>query len=125
MEAVKVWLPNNGTMERLLLGPRWWALSPRRRRPSTPSARARRRPRRMASRRPPLPLRELHGDPLDEKIQGFSVVVGGQRSKDGLAAVMVVPDRGGEGEEPLKDSDGDALWAVAAVLFQAELAFQG
>src|SRR6187431_939830 len=62
---------------------------------------------------------------LDEKIQGLSVVVGGERSKDGLAAVMVVPDRGGEGEESLQDPDGDALWAVAAVLFQAELAFQG
>lgn len=61
----------------------------------------------------------------DEKIQGLSVVVGGERSQDGLAAVMVVPDRGGQREESLQDSDGDALRAVAAVLFQAELAFQG
>ena len=35
--------------------------------------------------------------------------------KDGLAAVMVVPVRGGEGEKPLEAPDGDALWAVAAV----------
>jgi hypothetical protein len=53
------------------------------------------------------------------------VVVGGERSEHGLAGVVVVPDGGRECEKPLEDPDGDALRAVAAVLFQAELAFQG
>ena len=42
-----------------------------------------------------------------------------------MTAVVVVPDRGGEGEESLEDPHGDALGAVAAVLFEAELAFEG
>ena len=39
--------------------------------------------------------------------------------------MVVVPDRGGQREESLEDSDEDALLAVTAVSFQAELAFQG
>jgi len=39
--------------------------------------------------------------------------------------VVVVPDGGGECEESLEDSHGDALGAVTTVVFQAELAFQG
>jgi hypothetical protein len=35
---------------------------------------------------------------LDEKIQGVSVVVGDERAEHGLAAVVVVPDGGGERE---------------------------
>ena len=38
--------------------------------------------------------------------------------------MVVVPDRGGQCEESLEDSDEDALLAVAAVSFQAELVFQ-
>ena len=53
------------------------------------------------------------------------MVVGGERSEDGLLAVVVVPDRGGEGEESLKDANGDALDAVTTVMFEAELGFQG
>ena len=53
------------------------------------------------------------------------MVVGGERSQDGLAGVVVVPDRGGEGEEALQDADGDAVGGVAAVAFEVELAFEG
>src|SRR5918994_5243752 len=59
------------------------------------------------------------------KSKGSSVVVGGERSEDGLLAVVVVPDRGGQGEGPLKDAHSDALDAVTAVGFEAELGFQG
>jgi hypothetical protein len=38
--------------------------------------------------------------------------------------VVVVPDRDGECEESLENAHEDALLAVAAVSFQAELAFQ-
>ena len=38
--------------------------------------------------------------------------------------MVVVPDRDGQGEESLEDAHEDALLAVAAVSFQAELAFQ-
>ncbi len=38
--------------------------------------------------------------------------------------MVVVPDRDGQREESLEDPDEDALLAVAAVAFQAELAFQ-
>ncbi len=39
--------------------------------------------------------------------------------------MVVVPDGGGEGEESLQHSDGDALGGVAAVVLEAELGFQG
>ena len=42
-----------------------------------------------------------------------------------MAGVVVVPDRDGEREESLEHAHEDALLAVAAVSFQAELAFQG
>jgi hypothetical protein len=51
------------------------------------------------------------------------VVVGGE-GPEGLAAVVVVPDGGGEGEEALDDAGRDALGTVAAVAFEAELAFE-
>jgi hypothetical protein len=54
-----------------------------------------------------------------------SVVVGGERSQDGLAGVVVVPDGGGEGEESLEDPDQGALAAVGAVAFEAELGLEG
>ena len=54
-----------------------------------------------------------------------SVVVGGERSQHGLAAVVVVPDGGGEREESLKHPGEHALLAMAAVVFEAELAFEG
>jgi hypothetical protein len=53
------------------------------------------------------------------------VVVGGEGAGDGLAGVVVVPDGGGQGEEPLQDSDQDALGAVAVVAFRAELGLEG
>jgi len=42
-----------------------------------------------------------------------------------LAGVVVVPDRGGHGEDALQDADQDAGRGVAAVLFQVELPFEG
>src|SRR3982751_2553590 len=54
-----------------------------------------------------------------------SVVVGDQGWDDGLAGVPVVPDRGGQGQDALQDSDGDAGDGPAAVLFEVELAFEG
>jgi hypothetical protein len=54
-----------------------------------------------------------------------SAVVGNEGSHDGLAGVPVVPDRGGQGQDALQDSDGDAGDGVAAVAFQIELVFEG
>jgi hypothetical protein len=42
-----------------------------------------------------------------------------------LAAVVVVPDRGGEGEESLEDAYGDFLGGSAVVVIKAELGFDG
>jgi hypothetical protein len=39
--------------------------------------------------------------------------------------VVVVPDGGGERENALQDPDQDALVAVAAVAFEAELGLEG
>ena len=38
---------------------------------------------------------------------------------------FVVPDHGGEGEDPLQDSCPHAGWGAAAVAFEVELALQG
>src|SRR6266498_491179 len=54
-----------------------------------------------------------------------SVIVSGQGSHDGLSGTPVVPDRGGQGEDALQDSDGDAGDGSSAVLFEVELAFEG
>lgn len=48
-----------------------------------------------------------------------------QGAHDGLAGGVVVPDRGGEGEDSPQDSDGDAVDGVTAVLLKAELALEG
>jgi hypothetical protein len=53
------------------------------------------------------------------------VVIGDEGSLDGLAGSVVVPDRGGQGEDALQDSDHDARWGVAAVALQVKLAFEG
>ena len=39
--------------------------------------------------------------------------------------MVVVPDRGGQREESLEDSDEHALLAVAVMVLEAELAFEG
>jgi hypothetical protein len=44
-----------------------------------------------------------------EKSKGSSVVVGDERAEHGSAAVVVVPDRGGEGEKALQDTHGHTL----------------
>src|ERR1700747_1589908 len=54
-----------------------------------------------------------------------SVVVGDQRSLDGFGGGPVVPDGGGQGEQPLGDAGIDALGGAAAVAFEVELAFEG
>jgi hypothetical protein len=54
-----------------------------------------------------------------------SVVIGQERALDGLAGSVVVPDGGGQREDALQDADGHALSGVAAVSFQAGLAFEG
>ena len=38
---------------------------------------------------------------------------------------LVVPDGGGEGEEPLQDARGGAWSGAAVVAFEAELGFEG
>jgi hypothetical protein len=53
------------------------------------------------------------------------VVVRHQRSQDGLTGGVVVPDRGGQGQDALQDADYHAAGGVAAVLFQVKLAFEG
>src|SRR5664280_2024293 len=57
--------------------------------------------------------------------KGSSVIVGNERSEDGLSAVVVVPDGGGQGEQSLQDSGHHTLGGVTSVSFQVELAFQG
>src|ERR687897_2595926 len=54
-----------------------------------------------------------------------SVVVGQERSLDGLTGAVVVPDRGGQGQDALYDADPDPGGGVTAVLLQVELALEG
>jgi hypothetical protein len=44
---------------------------------------------------------------------------------DRCAGVIVVPDRGGEGEDALQDADCDSGGGVAAVAFEVKLGFEG
>jgi hypothetical protein len=53
-----------------------------------------------------------------------SVVVGGEAAGDGGADAVVVPDRGGEGQEALQYADPDPR-GVPTVLFEVELALEG
>ena len=53
------------------------------------------------------------------------VVVGGEGAEDGGADAVVVPDRGGEGEDALADAGADAGGGAPAVAFEVELAFEG
>ncbi len=53
-----------------------------------------------------------------------SVIVSGQGAVDRCAGVVVVPDRGGEGEDALQDADQDSGGGVAAVAFEVELGFE-
>jgi hypothetical protein len=54
-----------------------------------------------------------------------SVVIGGQRPLDMLAAGLVVPDAHGHGQQPLGDAGIDSLGGPAAVAFEVELALEG
>src|SRR3978361_794255 len=53
-----------------------------------------------------------------------SVVVGEQGSFDRLAGAVVVPDRGGQGQDALHDAYPHPGRGVAAVLFEVELALE-
>src|SRR6266545_3633267 len=57
--------------------------------------------------------------------KGSAVVVGGEGTLDRLAGAVVVPDRGGQGQDALQDADQYAGWGTAAVPFEVELAFEG
>ena len=54
-----------------------------------------------------------------------SVVVGDQGAQGGLVAVVVVPDRGGQGQAALQDPNPDPSGGVAPVLLKVQLAFEG
>src|SRR5215207_4513238 len=56
---------------------------------------------------------------------GASVVVADQRALVGRADLPVPPDRGGQGQQSLGDSDPDPGKGTAAVAFQPELALEG
>jgi hypothetical protein len=53
------------------------------------------------------------------------MVVGDQGAFDGCAGASVVPDGGGEGQQPGGDTGIDAGQGAAAVGFEGELAFEG
>src|SRR5207248_10051155 len=66
--------------------------------------------------------------PRDGCFQGVwlrLVVVGGQRSHDGLASFVVVPHHRGQREDPGQDAGDDALGGLAAVSFQVKLPLEG
>src|SRR6266511_1898913 len=54
-----------------------------------------------------------------------SVAVGDPGSLDRLPDAVVVPDRGGEGEDALEHADEHAGRGMAAVAFEVELALKG
>src|SRR5918995_52070 len=54
-----------------------------------------------------------------------SVVEGDQGTPDRGTKLPVEPDVGGQGQQPLGDPDPEALNGVRAVVFQAELVFEG
>src|SRR6266704_4780915 len=62
---------------------------------------------------------------LDDLFQGVSVVVGDQRPRGRLSGLVVVPDRGGQGEDALQHTRDDPCRGVPTVAFQVELAFEG
>src|SRR5512135_3619737 len=51
-------------------------------------------------------------------------IIGQQGAFDGLAGAVVVPDRGGQGQDALQDPGHDPGGGVPAVAFQVELAFE-
>jgi hypothetical protein len=53
------------------------------------------------------------------------VVIGDQRPQGRPASLVVVPDRGGQGQDAPQDPDRDPHRGVAAVAFQVQLALEG
>src|SRR4029453_5426451 len=58
-------------------------------------------------------------------VVGISVVVGEQGPLVRGAGLPVPPDRGGQGQQPLGDTDVDAGQGSSPVAFQPELVFEG
>ena len=54
-----------------------------------------------------------------------SVIVGDQGAQGGLACVVVVPDRGGQGKDALQDPNPYPCGGVAPVLLKVQLALEG
>jgi hypothetical protein len=53
------------------------------------------------------------------------MIVGGQRSYDGLTGVLVVPDGCGQCENPLEHADDHAAGGSTVVTLKVELSFEG
>src|SRR6476660_6902733 len=53
-----------------------------------------------------------------------SVVIGDQGSLDRLAGTVVVPDRGGQGQDALHDTNPHPCGGVPTVLFEVELTLE-
>ncbi len=53
------------------------------------------------------------------------MIVGDQRPQGCLSSLVVVPDRGGEGEDALQDPDRDPHPGAAAMAFQVQLSLEG
>ena len=53
------------------------------------------------------------------------MIVGEQGPGDRLAGAVVVPDRGGQGQDALQHPHNDPRRSVAAVAFQIQLALEG
>ena len=71
------------------------------------------------------PAQQRTGWPRRVIPYGSSVVVSDQRPGDRCAGLVVVPDRGGHGQDALDDPDGGSLESAAAVGLEVELAFEG
>src|SRR2546429_3971704 len=67
---------------------------------------------------------EIPEPPEMNNSKGSAVVVGGQRAHDRLAGVVVVPDRGGKGQDALQDAGQDAGRGVPAVSFEVKLSLE-
>src|SRR6266498_451262 len=62
---------------------------------------------------------------LDDLFQGVLVIVGQEGPGGRLPGVVVVPDRGGQGEDAMQHAHDDACRGVPAVAVQVELALEG
>src|SRR5579862_1824761 len=63
-------------------------------------------------------------DGLFQAVGRRSVVVRDEGPRDVLTCLVVVPDRGGQREDPRQDTGEDALVGASAVSFEVKLAFK-